>query len=391
MRKVFVVVTNVVDVIHKFWTHDAVPSDAKHNLCSGMLQRCARVLSGVRSVALDVHIWPNTLHAEVGTQLQCYFQYFDADDDPVQYTLVRWYNQYGVIGKATTQVYTIEDPTLTPVTCCITTGNAKGTSAKTCVDYDAIDVTPAAVNVAVTQPGGGMPSIGQELICNFEFADGNVYEGDTDTAFKWYGPDGIAIAGATAQNYTETRASISRLSCSVRPGNVRSVGQLVMSDPVDIDTRPEARDVLTRLATAPNNPNAVAVAGSVLTCEYTFFDANNDAETPPLIQWWKQGNDTARGEEASFTVPVEEGFKSLYCTVIVTTEHNDGLQVESPQRTVDLVPVAEQVYIESPTFYASIGQTLTCTYDYKDGDGDIEDGTTFVWKQVAPVALKPKT
>lgn len=32
-----------------------MPSDAKHNLCSGMLQRCARVLSGVRSVAQDEH------------------------------------------------------------------------------------------------------------------------------------------------------------------------------------------------------------------------------------------------------------------------------------------------------------------------------------------------
>ena len=149
------------------------------------------------------------------------------------------------------------------------------------------------------------------------------------------------------------------------------------------------------VTTPPTAPAATGVSisgttteGQTLTGNYTYSDANGNAESGSIFRWLSantsNGTYTAISGATSKTYTLTSTDVGKYIkfevTPNTTVAPTTGTAVQSsPVGPVVLAPTAPTATNVSISGTTTEGQTLTGNYTYSDANGNAESGTTFRW------------
>ena len=149
-------------------------------------------------------------------------------------------------------------------------------------------------------------------------------------------------------------------------------GELTWSNSATYACAPVARDAKI----AANKPLSDIETGDKLTVEYTYYDANMDEENGTSIIWKRGNMIVASGKE--YTLTEDDTEKTLDITIKVKNTGELGEDAQEVKLSVKApsAPKAKNVRI---TGGASVGKTLTVTYDFKDENGNASIGTEASW------------
>ena len=240
----------------------------------------------------------------------------------------------------------------------------------------ALALPPTASNVTIS----GTTEVGFNITGSYTYSDpeGNPEVG---TSFRWL-RNGTPIAGATTQLYTLTAADVGALIIfEVTPRSIldpagQNVGAPAQSAPagpvVPANTAPTATNVTV---------SGTTEVGQTLTGSYNYNDADGDNEGASTFRWFRNGAPIGGATGTSYTlVAADNGANMRFgVTPVATSGVSPGAEaVSAPVGpvTTNTPPVANNVSINGNP---AIGETLTGDYDYSDGQGDPESGTTFRW------------
>jgi len=227
---------------------------------------------------------------------------------------------------------------------------------------------PTATGVTIT----GTPAVTQVLTGTYTYGDA---EGDAEgtSTFRWLRDD-VAISGATAVTYTVVQADLAHtLTFEVTPvaATGASPGAAVVSAGVVIlNSWPTATGV-----TITGTPAVT----QVLTGNYTYGDADGDAEGTSTFRWRRDG--VAIGGATAITYTVVQADLTHTITFEVTPVAATGASIGAPVVSAGVViqnavPTATGVTI---TGTLRVRHVLTGNYTYGDREGDAEGASTFRW------------
>jgi hypothetical protein len=132
-----------------------------------------------------------------------------------------------------------------------------------------------------------------------------------------------------------------------------------------------APPIASNVAISPTDP----VVGDAVSCSYDFADADGDADSS-TVEWFISGLSSGTGTSLSANFLTGD---SITCTVTPFDSIDAGVPVSTITGTCggNCTPVVTNVTISPDPTYT--GDTLTCAYDFFDGDGD-GDGSFIVWE-----------
>jgi hypothetical protein len=305
--------------------------------------------------------------AYVTDTLTCnYSGYSDADGDPDQST-IEWTVGGSVVGTGATLsgAFVKGDK----ATCTVTPfdGSLSGTSLSA---NRTIKNSPPSISSVTISPSA--PGPGDTLSCSYAgFFDA---DGDTDTS------TGEWVVNTSSAGNSATLSGVfgggDTVTCSVTPDDGSDTGSAV-SDTVTIgNTAPSVSDV-TILATTDadgDGDSSTAIAADTLECSYTFTDADGDSDASS-IEWTISGTGGGSGSGSTLSGVFYSGD-----TVTCTVTPDDGTDVgatDSDSLTIDnSLPEVSSVTITPDPAY--IGDSLSCSYSFTDGDGD-PDASSIEW------------
>ncbi|MBB6690990.1 S-layer homology domain-containing protein [Cohnella xylanilytica] len=217
----------------------------------------------------------------------------------------------------------------------------KDNEFKVTVMYYGMNELPEANSVAV----GGVARVGQTLTGSYVYSDAE-YDREGASAYRWYAADDAsgtgktAIAGATGRTLTLTAAEVGKyITFAVTP--VALSGEKLGAETESAPT------VSVDGGTPPPNaaPTAggvsvggTAKAGETLTGNYTYADAEGDAEGASAYRWYAADDASGTGKTAiagatgrTLTLTAAEVGKyvSFAVTPVAATGTSPGAAVES--------------------------------------------------------------
>ena len=161
----------------------------------------------------------------------------------------------------------------------------------------------------------------------------------------------------------EFTSSGDEISCTITPFDGTVYGTPDSSDSVTVLN---AAPVVSAVAISPDPANA----SDVLTCNYTFDDADTDPDQS-LVVWAVEGVTLAENSDSdNDELTLEGGYAEgdvVECFVTANDGSSDG-NTASASVTINTAPVVSNVVI-SPS-RPTVSDTLICSYAYSDVDGD---------------------
>ena len=318
---------------------------------------------------------------EVGQTLTGTYTFVDGDGDEEGTSTYRWLRDGAEIGGAVTTSYTLVGADagalivfeVTPVA---ETGASPGApSASPAVGpVVGVNEAPTATDVAIS----GTPEVGQTLTGTYTFVDGDG-DGEGTSTYRWL-RDGAEIGGAVTTSYTLVGADAGALivfevtpvaetgASPGAPSASPAVGPVV-----GVNEAPTATDVAI---------NGTPEVGQTLTGTYTFVDGDGDEEGTSTYRWLRDGAEIGGAVTTSYTlVGADAGALIVFeVTPVAETGASPGAPSASPAVGpvvgVNEAPTATDVAINGTP---EVGQTLTGTYTFVDGDGDEEGTSTYRW------------
>ena len=140
----------------------------------------------------------------------------------------------------------------------------------------------------------------------------------------------------------------------------------------DDDGVPDACDnTAPSVSSVAITPNPLRVEDTAF-CSFTFFDADGDPDSS-TVEWFVNGASVGTGTTLSY------GFVSddvVTCTVTPNDGQTDGVQSSGSVTVINSSPTVSGVSISPDPAYE--WDTLTCSYNYSDPDGD-PDSSTIEW------------
>ena len=125
------------------------------------------------------------------------------------------------------------------------------------------------------------------------------------------------------------------------------------------------------------------VIGDVLTGNYTYDDVESDAEGTSTFRWLRDGVAITGETASSYTLDTVDNSSSITfeVTPVAATGKTTGSAVTSSVVTVgNTAPIASNVSISDDNAgNAIVGDVLTGSYIFTDGDGDLEATSTYRW------------
>ncbi|TXK85995.1 immunoglobulin-like domain-containing protein [Paenibacillus sp. N3.4] len=253
------------------------------------------------------------------------------------------------------------------------------------------NAAPTASNVQIA----GTAKVDQTLTGSYTYADSENDAEGTST-FKWYQVNGsteTAIAGATSKTYVVQQADVGKTLkfevTSIAIGGttngtaVRSLASAI----VEAAPAPNAAPTASNVQVA-----GTATVGQTLTGSYNYADAESDAEGTSTFKWYQVNGsmETAIAGATSKTYVVQQADvgKTLKfeVTPIASGGTTNGTAVRSSASAIveatpapNAAPTASNVQVVGT---ATVGQTLTGSYNYADAENDAEGSSTYKWYQV---------
>ncbi len=239
--------------------------------------------------------------AEVGFTLTGSYMYSDADGDNQGASTFRWLrNNIPIAGASGTQ-YTLVTADqgaqlrfeVTPVA---QTGVSPGITVQSAPfgPIAAANTAPVASNVTVS----GTAEVGFTLTGSYTYTDADNDPQGAST-FRWL-RNNIPIGGASGTQYTLVTADQgAQLRFEVTPVAQTGVspGSTVQSAPFGPIAAANTAPTVTNVSIAGN-----ATLGSVLTGNYTYSDANGDAEGTSTFRWLRNGAAISGATARTYTV-----------------------------------------------------------------------------------------
>ena len=320
----------------------------------------------------------------VGHVLRAEATAVDPDQDTIEAIEYRWRRGTTELGNAqsytTTQSDAGQELTLevTATTDAATTDPFSGTASTT--------ITVAANTAPTAAPTiTGELKTGSVLTGSVGYADA---DGDAEGthSYQWYRADDAAgttnrtpISGATAATYTIVSADQGKyLVFEVTPKSATGTPD------TGVPTSKVTASAVTGTAPVVRDLSITGrpTVGSTLTANYTYSDADGDAEGASSIVWCRPSVNCNLGAGRTYVVkPEDVGIERIQFRLIpvsATGTPDTGVMGYSPRVTItaEAAPTATAVSIEGTV---AVGSVLTGKYTYSDANGDPEGTSTFKW------------
>ena len=305
-------------------------------------------------------------------ELNCDYTYSDFDDDPESGTEIRWYKDKILQEKYNDQLIIQSVDTNKGEHWYFTIKPKDGT------DYGEVNTSPEAMigntlptvsNLMITPLS---PSIGDNLVCSYEFSDVN---GDTEngTEIRWY-MDNVLQETYNDQKMIPSNAIAKgqKWQFTVKPKDGMDYGELKSSPIVKIgNILPQIKE----LNIIPEKP----LTDDILKCNYIYYDSDGDPENGTEIKWYKDGvyQSTYKNKTSISANSIGKG-QIWY----VTVKPNDGSDFGELKQSVSVQigntpPTADELKIKP--LNPLTDDDLACNYSYNDLDSDPENGTEIRW------------
>lgn len=244
-----------------------------------------------------------------------------------------------------------------------------------------VAAAPSASSVGIS----GTAQVGQLLTGIYTYADANS-DPEGASTFRWL-RGGVAIGSATARTYTLVDADRGNsISFEVTP--VSTVAPTTGTPVASSATAAVTTAGVVAVAAAPT-ASSVAISGTaqvgqVLTGNYTYADANNDAQGISTFRWLRNGVAITGATARTYTlIGADQGNTIRFeVTPVSTVAPTTGVPVTSGVSAtvagvgVAAAPTASSVAISGLT---QVGQVLTGNYAYGDPNNDPQGTSTFRW------------
>ena len=302
-------------------------------------------------------------------ELTCGYDFNDIDGDTESGTEIRWFRNGLEETQYLGQVSIPPSATSKGDRWYFTIKPKDGTEfgeQKTSLEAIIGNTPPIAGNVQITPSN---PQEGVLLTCNYDYfdADGDLESG---TTLRWYRNESLQ------DKYNDQKIVPSGVikkdeqwKVIIRPNDGIYQGKYQTSPIVTIGNTPPNTDGLV-IEIEPSGD---------LMAKYTYTDPNGDIEDGTEIRWYKNGmpepnlndhlvvpfNLTLVGEKWHFTVKPKDGL-------------DFGSLKTSPGVTIGNIPPLAESLLIAPSSPSS-GDSLTGSYAYSDGNGDVENGTEIKW------------
>ena len=324
-----------------------------------------------------------------GDTLHGTYIYSDVDADPEQDTVLQWQRGGVDIPGATSRTYTTQAADENQELAL----QVRPRSAMPAdPEFGAQEVSPSVIVQGINPPvasnvtQGGTFTVGETLSGNYRFDDP---DGDAEGAstYAWIrgaenDPNAVYISGATARSYILQPTDEGQIiRFEVTP--VAQTGRLSTGVAV---AAPDSPPIAARLGAAPVASNVTVTGtrreGETLTADYTYSDADGDAQGATVLQWWRGGGPPAVAIPGATgrtyvlqAADVGQIVRAFVTPVAQTGLPKTGAQVKSADGAVVVgLPRATDVTIEKPT---ATRASFQANYTYS-GEGT-EQGTTYQW------------
>jgi len=318
-------------------------------------------------IASDLKLAPS--EPKTTDELVCSYDYTDVDGDVESGSEIRWHKS-GVVQDTYNDLDTLPSSALRK-------GDKWSFSIRPNDGLDfgdqqtSLEVTignspPLANNVKITPSS---PKESEKLICSYDYVD---TDGDTEsgTTLRWY------RNGSLQDKYNDQREIPIGIIKSgegwrvvVRPSDGITQGKYQTSETVTVgNTPPEVSELIVEIAVSGN-----------LTGKYTYYDAGGDKEDGTEIWWYKNGVLQSKYDDQKTvsSAEVKKG-ENWYFSVKPKDGTDYGEQKVSPSVTIgNTAPLATNLAMMPSTPFTV--DSLVCSYEYSDGNGDIENGTEIRW------------
>ncbi|CAA0125297.1 Uncharacterised protein [BD1-7 clade bacterium] len=340
--------------------------------------------------------------AKVGDTIRINYTYQDADNDAAGNHVFRWYRGGTQIAGATGNVYTVtEDDAGENLT-------AKATAVAAAGELQGVEqlvanglafnipslptnAAPLASDVKLQWHSSTQLAPGTYITGSYAYSD-DENDAESGSTYRWL-VDGTAISNATFKGYTikeEDRGKNLTFEVTPRAATGAATGVAVTSRPVTVLTN--RAPTATNVVVTDGNGGTVN-PGDTLTVSYDYNDEEGDLEGDTNIAWqYRKGGSSGYIPNASgsSTYVVSSAYTDGEVWALVTPKAQSGvLNGEVAQsNTLNVVAKPKQApalnnikIVDQNDGDVNVGDVLGVTYDFIDADGDLEDGTTFVWKR----------
>ncbi|CAA0117615.1 Uncharacterised protein [BD1-7 clade bacterium] len=340
--------------------------------------------------------------AKVGDTIRINYTYQDADNDAAGNHVFRWYRGGTQIAGATGNVYTVtEDDAGENLT-------AKATAVAAAGELQGIEqlvanglafnipslptnTAPVASDVKIQWHSSTQLAPGTYITGSYAYSD-DENDAESGSTYRWL-VDGTAISNATFKGYTikeEDRGKNLTFEVTPKAATGAATGVAVTSLPVTVLTN-----------RAPTATNVVVIDGNggtlnpgdTLTVSYDYNDDEDDLEGETSIAWqYRKGGSSGYIPNASgsSTYVVSSVYTDGEVWALVTPKAQTGVLNGEVAQSNTLNVVTEPKHpprlsnikiVDQNSGDVNVGDVLGIAYDFIDNDGDLEDGTTFVWKR----------
>ena len=300
------------------------------------------------------------------------YAYADSDGDGELGSEIRWYRN-NVLQPALNDARTVPAPLTLNDLWYYTLRPRDGADLGALVRSTSVVVgstAPTATNVRVTPSPARTDDV---LTAAYTYADPD-NQPETNSQIRWFKNNTAQTAYNNLRTVPATATTkgdswhFTVTPCDSTPvcGPLQTAPAMVIAN-----TAPSAASP----AIAPTAPTAA----DTLTANYTYADADGDAQSGSEIRWFKNGVEQPTLANLR-TVPAGNAAKgqSWYFTVRPRDGADFGPVVTSgPVTIANTVPTATQLAMSPKSPRAT--DTLTASYTYTDADGDTQSGTTLFW------------
>ncbi len=372
-----------------------------------LLQACGADDSTDNSAPMVANVVVTDTNGEtsiVGDTLIASYTYADIENDAEDQSSIRWLRNDVIISSATEMRYTLVDADAhKAIRFEVTPKAATGILIGTAATSNVINVLPSPIdqnpnanqaptvsNITLTDTNGDAVIVGDTLVASYTYSDSET-DVQGQSAIRWLRNNDV-ISGANQLSYilkADDAGKAIRFEVTPQAVTGTLIGSattsniiIVKSGAININQAPTVSNI-----TLTDTNGEEAVVGDTLVANYTYTDAENDAQGPSAIRWLRN-NDVINGaNQLSYILKADDADKAIRFEVtpqavtgtLFGTATTSDIIIITPA-VINRVPTVSNVTLtDTNGEVAVVGDTLQASYLYFDIESDVEGLSEIRW------------